>query len=250
MVEGWTATSDLASFRAFQRLEQGRGHAVSVRLRALDGIPVKLRPGTTDRSVALATFSPPFAHRPPADLRPQLIVDVGANIGLTMVDLAVLHPTARIIGVEPDPSNAGLARDNVSPFQDRCDVVTAAVWIEDGTVPFQSQPGAEWTSRIDRGDHGSEWSSREVRSVSLNSLVDSAGHVDYLKLDIEGAEKEVLGSDCAWAAHVDCINVEVHVSHYPLSECLADLQKIGFGTTVRDEVVGGVSHVVGRRLPG
>jgi hypothetical protein len=86
-----------------------------------------------------------------------------------------------------------------------------------------------------------------VRSVSLNSLVGWAGPVDYLKLDIEGAEKEVLQADCAWAAHVDCINVEVHVSHYPLSECLADLKRLGYDTAVQDEVVGGVSHVVGRR---
>ena len=87
-----------------------------------------------------------------------------------------------------------------------------------------------------------------MRAVSLCSLLGAHSHVDYMKMDIEGAEKEVLQGDAAWARRVRCINVEVHTEHYPLSQCIADLQRIGFDTAVRQE--SGVAHVIGRRLGG
>jgi FkbM family methyltransferase len=185
-------------------------------------------------------------HRPPPDLRPASIVDLGANIGLTMADMAVLYPGARIVGVELDPANADLARRNVAQFGERCDVIAAAVWTDDGTVPYQAQAGAEWTSRIDRGDHPDGWTTDEVRSISLNSLLAEVGHVDFMKMDIEGAEREVLQGDCSWAKHVTCINVEAH-HPYAVSECLADLRRIGFDAAVRHDD-SGIAHVIGRAI--
>jgi FkbM family methyltransferase len=246
MVDGRNLVGDWRSFRAYQRLGRDQGKPVQVRLKALGIVPVHLRPGTTDRRVAFDTFARPY-HRPPLDLQPRLIFDLGANVGLTMADFAVLYPEARIIGVELDPANANLARQNVEAFGGRCEVITAAIWTEDGTVPYRSQSGAEWTSSIDREQlgHGTR---TEVRAVSLASLLGAHAHVDYMKMDIEGAEKEILQGDAAWAHRVHCINVEVHTEHYPLSHCIADLQRIGFDTAVRQE--SGVAHVIGRRSAG
>lgn len=161
-----------------------------------------------------------------------------------MADMAVSYPGARIIGVELDPANAALARQNVRLFGDRCEVITAAVWTEDGAVPYVSRPGLEWTSAIDRNDSG-EKAAKTVPAMSLNTLLRPHPHVDYMKMDIEGAEKEVLQADCAWAPRVRCINVEVHTEHYAIADCVRDLERIGFRTEVLGE--GSVGYVIGRR---
>lgn len=77
-----------------------------------------------------------------------LIWDLGANIGLTMAYMAHVFPNARVIGVEPDAGNADLARRNVAPWRDRCTVVEAAAWFQDGSVGLSSLPGCEAGIRI------------------------------------------------------------------------------------------------------
>jgi hypothetical protein len=51
--------------------------------------------------------------------------------------------------------------------------------------------------------------------------------IDYVKMDIEGAEREVLRSNTEWAERVRCIKVEVHHG-YSKDDCIADLQRLGF----------------------
>ena len=55
------------------------------------------------------------------------------------------------------------------------------------------------------------------------------GHseIDVLKMDIEGAEAELLSDGDSWASRVRCIKVEVHVD---LAECESMLQRLGFTT--------------------
>jgi hypothetical protein len=56
--------------------------------------------------------------------------------------------------------------------------------------------------------------------------------VDYVKLDIEGAERDLLTANTGWAARVRCISVEVH-SPYRVEECLRDLAALGFRTSTK-----------------
>jgi hypothetical protein len=48
-----------------------------------------------------------------------------------------------------------------------------------------------------------------------------------MKMDIEGAEREVLRRNTEWATKVLCLKVEVHPP-YSLAECCRDLEVIGF----------------------
>ena len=126
--------------------EQNDLETVEVRVRALGGKPVLLRPGSSDRSVLGEAFRG-FYHVPPAALvgpHARRIVDLGANIGLTMAHLAVLYPEAVVVGVEMDAANAALARANVAAWAERCRVVESAVWTTDGMVRYMLTPGEEW----------------------------------------------------------------------------------------------------------
>jgi FkbM family methyltransferase len=163
-------------------------------------------------------------HRPPGDLSPMTIVDLGSNIGLTLADLAARHPRATIVGVELDDGNAAIAERNVETWRDRCTVVRAAVWTDEGEITYELTPGREYAARIGHGG-------RSTRSVSIGSLTADLPAIDYLKMDIEGAEEHVLRANTGWAAKVVCIKVETHPP-YTRDDCTRDLTALGFTATI------------------
>lgn len=222
--------SDRRSFWMLRRLMRAGPEALgapreSIRLRPLEGRTVWLRPGTSDATVVWETFVGRF-HRPPAALAaedPLVILDLGANIGLTMADMAVRHPRAKIVGVELDGANAALARENLRPWRDRCELLEAAVWSEGGTIGYDGEPGNEYGFRV----MGSG-AARSATAMSLDTILARVGGAaDYLKMDIEGAEREVLRSNTSWAGRVRAIKVEAHAP-YGVSECVDDLERLGF----------------------
>jgi FkbM family methyltransferase len=232
--------SDPASFREFRRLENyttawSSREPVVLRIRELDGGPIWVRPETSDRWVVRDVFIGKF-HRPPPEVTPdraRAILDLGSHIGLTIADLAHRFPDAHIVGVEIDPDSAALCRRNIAAFGDRCEIVEGAVWTSPGeAVPYQRRPG-ELGSRIDVGRADDDAERDVATSVSIDTLVERLAplRVDYVKMDIEGAERQVLRERTGWAERVASIKVEVHAP-YTLAECRRDLERLGFHTTV------------------
>lgn len=208
-----------------------RGARVPVRLKALSGRAIYIRPGTTDAQVVWDTFVGLYHVPPPVARSAQRIWDLGANIGLTALDLAERFPGASLTAVELDAGNAELARANIAPIAHRCELVEGAVWAEDGRVSYDGDPGGEDGFRVVSGT-GQE---RSVAAISLNTLLErqGGGPVDYVKMDVEGAERELLRRNTQWAAHVRCVSVEVH-DPYSVDECRRDLQTLGFATSVSE----------------
>jgi len=62
-----------------------------------------------------------------------------------------------------------------------------------------------------RGAHGSK-SVHSVKALTVNDLLDNYGleRIDILKIDIEGAEKEVFSNSSSWLGKVDAIIIELH----------------------------------------
>jgi FkbM family methyltransferase len=238
----WRVLSDRESVARYLALreplasERDESGAVEVRVRALGGKPVLLRPGTSDWKVLGETFRGRY-HLPPEELvgsGARRILDLGANIGLTMAHFAVLYPDARVVGIEIDAANATLARANVAAWGGRCSLLESAVWTNDGTVRYTIEPGNEYSASI-------EMDGREVPAVSLETLLDENGApVDYVKMDIEGAERDVLRLHTGWADRVRCLKVEVHGPSYTVPECVADLETLGFSTSVALDHFGAV----------
>jgi FkbM family methyltransferase len=112
---------------------------------------------------------------------------------------------ARIIAVEPEPANfAALVRNvshnkNIVPVQ-------VALWKEDGEVRLgksTAHPKGAFAIAED-GD-------QRVRAVTIETLMKENGlsTIDFLKVDIEGAEKEVF-QNCSWIKHVRVMAIELH----------------------------------------
>lgn len=235
------ALSDVASLWRFRQLDaidhESARHdgAVGLRMRALGGQPLWVRPGTSDLSVVKEALFEAH-HLPPAELEPgevRTILDLGANIGLTVADLAHRFPAARVLGVELDAGNAKLAERNVAAWHPRAEVLRAAAWTEDGEVRYGGTRGDEWGFRIEPA--GGEGGGREPVGVApalalaglLERLAPGGGQVDYVKMDVEGAERALLAGGANWASRVRGLKVEVHPP-YSREACRADLERLGF----------------------
>ncbi len=130
------------------------------------------------------------------DIRaPKVIVDLGAHIGATVLFFTMRFPTARVVALEPDPVNFAKLRRNVGSMP-QVTILNTAVSEQDGTITLYSggrldgwksssaRPATRWQQPID------------VRSMKLDNVLAEAGikEVDLLKIDIEGAEYDVLKS--------------------------------------------------------
>ncbi|MGE5700852.1 MAG: FkbM family methyltransferase [Arthrospira platensis] len=248
---------DWSSFWALRRLENPGGRlgaraTVEVRFRELCGASVKLRPGTQDDSLATDVFLKRH-HLPPDTVdvtRPATILDLGANVGITMAHIAALFPHARVVGVELDDVNAALCGENVSAWRDRCEVIRAAIWVQDGAVNYERVERSEQSYHVEGvvGEHGRPQSPvaahASAPAVSLSTLIERTGAewIDYVKMDIEGAESRVLKENTGWASRVRSIKVEVHPP-YSVEECMEDLARLGFTPTPIPKRRGGVTGV-------
>jgi FkbM family methyltransferase len=203
---------DLARY-ARLRAAYGRAHVhapradrppVPLRLRALGGNVVLCR-ASQDVWTFKHTFLVGF-HLPPAPLGDEAtIVDLGSNVGYTVAHLAYRHPTARVIGVEMDAGNFALAEANTAPFGDRVRLVHAAVWTHDGEIAYDGDADDAFAVRDGAG-------TRRAPARRLDSLLDELGveWVDYVKMDIEGAEAAIVGEDPAWLERVGAMKIEIH----------------------------------------
>lgn len=152
------------------------------------------------------------------------IIDGGANIGLSVIYFKRRYPGALITAFEADPRVAGVLRKNLDAhnFTD-VDIRAEALWTSNTELPFLSD-GA------DGGRVASE-SGREVLvpAVPLWQFLD--GPVDFLKLDIEGAEFKVLQSCRGRLSNVGKAFIEYHSKAgepQELPDLLALLRDEGF----------------------
>lgn len=132
------------------------------------------------------------------------VIDCGANVGLSIIYLKQLSPDAEIIAFEPDESNFVLLTKNIASFNyTGVSLRKEAVWKENTTLRFSNE--GSMSSKIT--DHQTD-QSREVKAVRLKDLLTRT--VDFLKVDIEGAEFDVMMDVADQLHHVRNMFVEYH----------------------------------------
>jgi FkbM family methyltransferase len=173
------------------------------------------------------------------DLRQALVVDIGANEGAFSKAVLAVAPHAEIIAAEPSPGprarlEARLgARSNVT-------IRDVAVSATSGTATFHltahdhnsslRAPRAEMQQTVDLG-----WvraGDIEVRTVTLDELVGDRG-VDVLKIDVQGAEMDVLQGGEATLARAWSVLLEMNfISQYEgdatFNTLHAEMDRLGF----------------------
>jgi FkbM family methyltransferase len=189
------------SFRLFGRPRQlaiippGSGHPVILRLNTSDICSYRDVLICQDKS-----YDPRIPR-----FNPGTVVDVGAHIGMASLLFHQRYPEARIIAVEPEAANFAALVRNVSPYKNILPV-QAALWKEDGEVRLgksTAHPKGAFAIAED-GD-------QRVRAVTMDTLMKETGlnTIDFLKIDIEGAEKDVF-QNCPWIKNVRVMAIELH----------------------------------------
>ena len=127
-----------------------------------------------------------------------LIYDCGANVGVSCLYFKTIFPRARIKAFEADPAIADVLEKNLAMngFDD-IEVVKKVVWVTDGVVNF----GCEGA---DGGSIHLETEKIKLPALRLRDLILKEETVAFLKLDIEGAETDVL---------IDCAKVLERIDH-------------------------------------
>jgi FkbM family methyltransferase len=125
-------------------------------------------------------------------LEPTTILDLGSNVGISVLYFSSLYPTARIIAVEADPNTFNLLRQNTAHL-DAVTPVHAAVAKHSGEVTLYSGAGSLASSLLPADDRNQ---AHVVPAQTLDGLTAELGieRVDLIKMDIEGAEVDVIGS--------------------------------------------------------
>ncbi|WP_195822446.1 FkbM family methyltransferase [Roseobacter sp. MH60115] len=142
--------------------------------------------------------------------RRPLIVDAGANIGLSCIVLSAQAPDALIVALEPEASNYGLLLANTRSLPVL--PLPVALAAEPGCVVVEDPGDGEWAYRTRSLDE-THVETAAVSAVTIDEIF--AAHretcVPYIvKIDIEGAEEGVFNCDAKWIDETPLIIVELH----------------------------------------
>jgi FkbM family methyltransferase len=150
------------------------------------------------------------------DLRePAVILDLGANIGLSSAYFLSAFPGTRVIAVEPDERNLAVCRANLAAYGERATVMAGAVWRSCGRLRLvrgEFGDGREWATQVAEESDGVS-AAGAVTAWDMPALIalNRAASIDLLKVNIERAELAVFGPGSAvWLARVRNICIELH----------------------------------------
>jgi len=204
-----------------------KGKIYSVQLRDLPS-PVYVRRGTSDFLVLRDIFEDGEYEEVklfelPADSN---TLDLGGNIGMSVLYFSGLCPKSQLIGVEPDPDNFAMMQRNCESLtaSKRAMLVQAFVAANDGEAGIDRSDDA-WGFKKTEGPVSGE----KVACVSIPSLLARAkwDHIDLMKCDVEGTEKELFADCTAWIFKVKHLIVETHPPYLP-ENLFADLKRVGW----------------------
>ncbi|MGB6546806.1 MAG: FkbM family methyltransferase, partial [Candidatus Acidiferrales bacterium] len=153
-----------------------------------------------------------LAHLKPGDV----FYDVGAHIGyVSLVAARVVGAAGKVFAFEADPVNAariaGHVQMNALP---QVDLVPAAVWSECKTLSFQRASDSSSRNKgaiADSGQDGGGDGTIAVEAVTLDRFAEDHRPPAVVKVDVEGAEEEVLkGAEGVFRTARPTLICEVH----------------------------------------
>ncbi|MGL5830141.1 MAG: FkbM family methyltransferase [Angustibacter sp.] len=224
----------------------------TVVIRELNNVSIAYRLGTTDEFVldeeyAAARFLPE-GFQPPEDAT---ILDVGAHIGVFAALVSPLVPHGAVHALEPSGENFVLLERNLRDNQ-ASHAVAHKIALSDksGTMRLHHAPGSVGHSFYQNPDWaGEEWEARpedappqvayeDVPVLVLEDFLTEHGidRVDFMKMNIEGAEYDVLlTADESTLRRIQSMCVEVHPDPDGRTEKLMNrLREVGFSISFAD----------------
>jgi FkbM family methyltransferase len=161
-----------------------------------------------------------------------VILDCGANVGMASLYFKWLYPKAHIKAFEPDPATFRVLQENIVKNKLDVDLYNVALWDQNGDLDFfidSTNPGTLLMSTVP-----SRLKSEGIRvpARKLSDFIREA--VDFVKIDVEGAEDRIL-KDLIQSGKIVFVRQMVIEYHHRigqrkscLAEFLAMLEQAGF----------------------
>jgi len=150
----------------------------------------------------------------------QYFLDVGAYIGWYSIQAArAIGSSGRVLALEPDPSNLRQLKQNVAlNGVENFEAFPLAAWSCSGQVGWMPGQQPVWHQVSDAGE-------QLMPSVSIDELItrEQIPRLDWIKLDIEGAEIDALkGATATLRRFSPRLFVEIHKTRQEIAELLRE----------------------------
>lgn len=134
-----------------------------------------------------------------------LIIDCGGNIGLAAIWFAKVFPKAKVISVEPDKANHEVLKKNIE-HRDNITPILGAVWSRREEIYLEGggRGGAGSSVTINR-------ESEAITAYTIDDILQlEPDAIPFLiKIDIEGAQKNLFSENTDWVAKFPCVILEL-----------------------------------------
>ncbi len=163
------------------------------------------------------------------------IVDIGGNKGYFTLRMSELFPKAKIYSYEPEPNNFKNLQRLVEENNINANAYNEGVSAESGKLELFINPKNDGGHSLFTGISGT--TSVSVNIISLDTLMSrlpEGANVDLMKLDCEGAEKDIILSITPdHAKRIENIYYEATHSLYHPSLLNSHLENLGYNITER-----------------
>ncbi|WP_445731692.1 FkbM family methyltransferase [Mariniflexile sp.] len=168
--------------------------------------PVVLRNNTTDVTVFYQVFLA-RSYSIKVKEMPRVIIDCGANIGLSAVFFKNKFPEAKIIALEPEHSNFEMLKKNTKMYEGiHC--INKGIWNKSTNLIIKDNNLGNWGFMVEEVDNDSTISATSIEEIMCEFNID---HIDILKVDIEGSEKELFERNFEkWLSKTKILIIELH----------------------------------------
>lgn len=168
-----------------------------------------------------------------SEKRSPFIIDCGAHIGMSLLNFKEQFPDAYILAFEPDKNNFELLQLNIKEWGfNNVQLFQNPVWNTNEEIIFQAS-GA-MGGKISEITEDAQFSFK-LKAIRLSEFLNK--EVDFLKMDIEGAEYEVI-KDCKHKLHmVNNLFIEFHSTfeeQNKLTEILQTIIDAGFKFYIKE----------------
>ncbi len=140
---------------------------------------------------------------------PKTIVDAGANVGLASLFFKLKYPNSDIVAVEIESNNAKEIKKNTNGFSN-FELIEKAMYNKKSFFKIEDPYNATNSFQIREVNENEKY---DIESVTLDEIITTKNWdtIDILKIDIEGAEKQLFESNYEnWLPKTKVIMIETH----------------------------------------
>lgn len=177
-----------------------------------------------------------------------LIIDCGANVGLSAVWFAERFPAAIVVAIEPEQGNFEVLSRNAQNHP-TLRPLRAAISHRAGRVTLTNTGDTPWAWTTNEGVDG------DIATVTIPQIIGADPNYTPLavKIDIEGFETTLLAANTGWADDISLVMFEMHDWMTPWSGSgdafMTTLSRVKRDYLIRGENVFAYAHTLAPGQP-